>query len=328
MTNPRNGEPWLASAASWAVLTASFGLSASTWIDLGLLAGFTAHLTIGHLTLRMAWLLPVAVDGYVVVALVLWMAPVPATVARFAKRNTYGAASIGIAAQSAYHLLFTLSVTDQGWRVALAAVVGALPPAVAALAVHMRALIRRESTNHTTTPVPAVVTVPLSTVQPPRPAATAGLDPEPGPVPVVVPDRPVAPLPTPAQVATRITPPAPTTGRSADVPARTAPTSGPPPASPAASRAPLAPPATDSPVTASGAAQPMPTLADPAQLGRARQIAAQYRTEHATPITAGRLALRMKVSSDQAAALLAAIEGDQPNPSTQTVNGRLLRATR
>src|SRR5947208_12971026 len=131
----RTGEPRLASVASWAVLTASFGLSASTWIALARLAGFTNTLSVPGFGVRlaMAWLMPIAVDGYVVVALVLWMAPVPSKVARFAKRNTYGAAGIGIAAQSAYHLLFTLSTTNQLWRVILAAVVAPLPPAVAAL---------------------------------------------------------------------------------------------------------------------------------------------------------------------------------------------------
>jgi hypothetical protein len=134
------GEPRLASVASWAVLVASFGLSASTWIALARLAGFTDTLTVPVLdiTLAMAWLMPIAVDGYVVVARVLWMAPVPAKVAAFARKNTYGAAGIGIAAQSAYHLLFTLSTTDEAWRVVLAAIVGALAPAVAGLAVHMR----------------------------------------------------------------------------------------------------------------------------------------------------------------------------------------------
>src|SRR3954470_5497703 len=130
-----SGEPRLASVASWAVLAASFGLSASTWIALARLAGVTATLPVPGLDIRLAlaWLMPIAVDGYVVVALVLWMAPVPAKVAAFARKNTYGAASIGIAAQSAYHLLFTLSTTNQAWRVALAAIVGALPPAVSGL---------------------------------------------------------------------------------------------------------------------------------------------------------------------------------------------------
>src|SRR5262249_25659876 len=114
----------------------------------------TAH---GLTLFRLAWLMPIAVDGYVVVALVLWMAPVPARVAAFAKKNTYLAAGTGIVAQSAYHLLFTMSTTNQWWRVILAALAGALPPTVAGLAVHMRALIRRESGTHNTT----------STVQPP-----------------------------------------------------------------------------------------------------------------------------------------------------------------
>jgi hypothetical protein len=137
----RTGEPRLAAAASWAVLAASFGLSASTWIALADLAGFTDR--IGWF--RLAWLMPVAVDGYVVVALVLWMAPVPAAVAKFARANTYAAASIGVAAQSAFHAFLIHDQTGSWWRTTLAALVGALPPAGAALSVHMRALIRRES---------------------------------------------------------------------------------------------------------------------------------------------------------------------------------------
>jgi len=128
---------------AWAVLAASFGLSASTWIALGSLAGFTSTIAVhGTIVFRLAWLMPVAVDGYVVTALVLWMAPVPAQVAAFAKKNTYLAAGTGIVAQSAYHLLFTMSTTNQWWRVVLAAIIGAIPPSVAGAAVHMRALIR------------------------------------------------------------------------------------------------------------------------------------------------------------------------------------------
>jgi hypothetical protein len=127
------------------VLGASFGLSAATWVALGILAGFDGSVTLFGLTLRLAWLLPIAVDGYVVVALVLWMSPVPARVARFARTNTYAAAGVGVLAQSAYHALTVLAATGAAWRCVLAAVVGALPPAVTALAVHMRALIRRES---------------------------------------------------------------------------------------------------------------------------------------------------------------------------------------
>src|SRR5256885_14405259 len=93
----RTGEPRLASVASWAVLAASFGLSAATWIALGELAGFRGVVLVPFADIRahLSWLMPVVVDGYVVVALVLWMAPVPTRVAQFARRNTYGAAGTG-----------------------------------------------------------------------------------------------------------------------------------------------------------------------------------------------------------------------------------------
>lgn len=141
----RTGEPRLASVASWAVLAASFGLSAATWIALAELAGFRGHLSALGATVHLSWLMPIAVDGYVVTALVLWMSPVPAKVAEFAKTNTYAAATVGVAAQSAFHSLTVWSLTSELWQAVLAAVVGAIPPAGAALAVHMRALIRREA---------------------------------------------------------------------------------------------------------------------------------------------------------------------------------------
>src|SRR6185503_118844 len=141
----RRGEPRLAALASWAVLAASFGLSAATWIALARLAGFDGHLDAFGTRAALAWLMPVAVDGYVVVALVLWMSPVPPKVARFARINTYAAVSVGVLAQSLYHALTIYSSTSVLWRAWMAALVGAIPPAIAGLSVHMRALIVRES---------------------------------------------------------------------------------------------------------------------------------------------------------------------------------------
>jgi len=213
--NARTGEPRLAGAVSWLVLTASFGLSAATWVALAMLAGFSETFTIpSGVVLRLAWLMPIAYDGYVVVALIMWMAPVPARVARFARTNTYAAAALGVAAQSSFHTLTIFSTTGVWWRAVLAAVVGAIPPAVAGLAVHMRALIRRESAHHhTTTVVPAVV---------PAPATRAGGIPTPTPAPVPAPPtwttppqvvRPTAvPVATPASspVTAPVAPPTPT----------------------------------------------------------------------------------------------------------------------
>ncbi|MDH6466225.1 outer membrane biosynthesis protein TonB [Micromonospora sp. A200] len=345
-TRPVAGEPRLASIASWAVLAASFGLSASTWIALAELAGFTARITIPgtSVSLALAWLMPIAVDGYVVVALVLWMAPVPARVAAFAKKNTYGAAGIGIAAQSAYHLLQTNANTDETWRVAMAAIVGALPPAVAGLAVHMRALIRRESGRTLTAATgtapasPAPAETPTSTVTLPAVPAPTPVRPE---LPIVPPIEPAEPaptparpeVPTPAQVATRITAPrpAPTPEPSTAVPDATARPARPRPSKPNTTSAPtLAPSTTDTPVTASDAAQlPLPIVA-PDLLARATRVAKQYRTEHGTPITPGQLAVRLKVTSDEATQALAVLDLD-PHTSNRPVrpaNGRPVKAIR
>lgn len=344
------GEPRLASIASWAVLAASFALSASTWIALAALAGFTGTATVPGIdvTLRVAWLMPIAVDGYVVVALVLWMSDVPASVAEFAKRNTYGAAGIGIVAQSAYHLLSTLSATNQGWRVALAAIVGALPPAVAALAVHMRALIRRETstvaavsgaTSVHTVPAPsapAPVTEPAP-VNPPAPAIAAAApeipstDPAPAEPDTVSAGREV---PTPADVAARFTL-APASHPERPVTDRPAPARKPSPrprttaATPSAQK--LAAPATDTPVTAPEPAQlPLPYTVSADLLDRARKAARQYRTDNGYRITPGQLAVRLKVTSEQAAQALAALDnGPQHSTSSvPTANGTPVKATR
>jgi hypothetical protein len=339
-TNSLTGEPRLAAVASWAVLVASFALSASTWIAMAVLAGFTdtATLPLIDVTLRVAWLMPVAVDGYVVVALVLWMSPVPASVAEFAKKNTYGAAGIGIVAQSAYHLLSTLSATDQTWRVVLAATVGALPPAVAALAVHMRALIRRETDRTTTgSAAPAVSTRTASApVTPPAPAPiTARPDTtSTEPAPIARPEPSAArEVPTPAHIAARVTP-SPTTIplRPTTVPARPAGTSKPRPRTPepTAPAAKLAAPATDI-VTAPEPAQlALPMAVDPSVLDRADKVARQYRTEHGTPITAGQLAARLRVNSEQAAQALAVLDlgPNAPISEIRTVNGSSVKATR
>ncbi|MDG9677599.1 hypothetical protein [Micromonospora sp. DH14] len=337
------GEPRLASIASWAVLAASFGLSASTWIALAELAGFTDRITVPgtSVSLALAWLMPIAVDGYVVVALVLWMAPVPARVAAFAKKNTYGAAGIGIAAQSAYHLLDTMSTNVEPWRVVLAAIVGALPPAVAGLAVHMRALLRRESGR---TPAAATGTVPAP-AETPTPTVTVSAVPAPTPgrselpiVPAIEPAEPAPTparpeVPTPAQLADRITAPRPALipEPSTPRPDATARPARPRPSKPDVTPAPtLAPSTTDTPVTASDAAQlPLPIVA-PDLLARATRVAKQYRTEHGTPITPGQLAVRLKVTSDEATQALAVLDLD-PNTSNRPVqpaNGRPVKATR
>jgi hypothetical protein len=265
-------------------------------------------------------------------------------VAEFAKKNTYGAAGIGIVAQSAYHLLATNSATDQTWRVVLAALVGALPPAVAGLAVHMRALIRREGSTPSVINADAVpATVPPSMVTTTAvPVLSAAATSTTGPAPTapvsVARDEPESvparrEVPTPAHVAARVTP-SPTTIplRPTTVPARSAGTSKPSrKPEPTASADLLAAPATDTRVTAPEPAQlalPMPV--DPRLLSRADKVARQYRTEHGTPITAGQLAARLRVNSEEAAQALALLDLGPNTPTTPiaTVNGSSVKATR
>jgi len=304
----------------------------------------------------MAWLMPIAVDGYVTVALVLWMAPVPAKVAAFARKNTYGAAGIGIAAQSAYHLLFTLSTTDEAWRVVLAAIVGAVPPAVAGLAVHMRSLIRRESTAPIgASAIPATVPVPTSIGPAYRPidkpstvetAAVPRIDVRPASTdaqpstsdssttgPAQSPEPVVSEVPTPAVVAARINPPRPTSHPTTPAPASlaAAPTTRRPrPTSPTTPAPTLAPSTTDTPVTAPDAAQPTPPTVAPDLLARAAQVARQYHTEHGMSITPGQLAVRLRVTSEQATQALAVLDLDpnHPNRPIPTVNGHRPKAAR
>lgn len=192
MTRTRTGEPRTAGFVTWLVLAASFILSADTWHALGQLAGFGDWLS---------WLMPVAVDGYVTVALILWTAPVPAKVARFARTNTYAGALVGVSAQSSFHALTIYSGTGLDWRVYLAAVVGALPPAVAGLAVHMRSLVRRESALRSTVTERETHRSPI--VEVPRPVPPLPLDlPQvaapitPTTLPAPVPSPEAAPVPT------------------------------------------------------------------------------------------------------------------------------------
>jgi hypothetical protein len=139
----------------WAVILASFTLSAQTWIEIARLAGFTQithplggkdSVEITRHAVHLAWCMPVVVDGYVMVALLLWMSDVDERLASFARKNTYAAAAFGVVAQSAFHA-FTISGTPRHdvWQVVLAAAVGAIPPGFAAMAVHMRVLVTRFS---------------------------------------------------------------------------------------------------------------------------------------------------------------------------------------
>lgn len=190
-------------AVMTAVIGASFGLSFTTWVALAVLSGFneTASVHIGTVTftVRMAWLLPVVVDGYVVVALLTWMAPVPADVARFAQLNTYATALLGVVTQSAYHGMLGWMSSHNAMIVILTVVVGALSPGLAAGAIHMRTIVIRRSvqphaaTHATHATLPALTTLspvmPALAVQAPKAPAKPRAPRKAAPAPVQAPDE-------------------------------------------------------------------------------------------------------------------------------------------
>lgn len=123
----------LSTVACCVAILASFLLSAGTWLALGTLAGFGV----------LAFAMPLAVDGYVVTAITVWLADgIPASVASQAKYNLYAVGAASVIAQASYH--GWLIGTGSPGKASLAVVVGALPPLVAVLAVHLRARAVRE----------------------------------------------------------------------------------------------------------------------------------------------------------------------------------------
>ena len=177
-------------------------------------------------------------------------------------------------------------------------------------------------------PTPTPSTAPVSDASSvPEPVAPQP-DPRPAPQPEPVREK----VPSPAAVATRITG-ADTTGPMGSAVAlrKAADRPSPRPRTPGTTSADqLAAPATDSIVTAPEPAQLKLPIVAPDLQARARQVAQQYRTEHGTPITAGQLAIRLKVSSEQASQALAVLGlgPDSPTTATPPVNGKPVRVSR
>jgi hypothetical protein len=68
----------------------------------------------------------------------------------------------------------------------------------------------------------------------------------------------------------------------------------------------------------------------PELLARVRAEAENYRTEHGSPITPGQLAVRLRMTSEQAQQALAVLNlaPDSPAQSVQPVNGQPVKAIR
>jgi hypothetical protein len=221
------------------------------------------------------------------------------------------------------------------------------PLAVDGLMVMATGAILATGQHHTTTVTsvpasePAVPDAPSRIRSAPTvpPSSVDNNVPRSTPYPTVTP-QPAAPepeparpdIPSPAVVATRITGADTTSPTGSAVALRAAArTPKPRPSTTGTPSAPkLAAPATDTPVTAPEPAQLALPIVPPDLLRRANTVARQYRTEHGTPITPGQLAVRLKVTSEQATQALAVLGlgPDSPTTPIPTVNGRPAKATR
>jgi hypothetical protein len=63
-------------------------------------------------------------------------------------------------------------------------------------------------------------------------------------------------------------------------------------------------------------------------VARVKQVADEYQKEHGTPITPGQLAVRLKVTTDQAQQDLALLTLPPNRPTPKTVNGQAVQANR
>jgi hypothetical protein len=141
-----------------------------------------------------------------------------------------------------------------------------------------------------------------------------------------------APTVTPAVLAGKVTarpPAAPAMSAAASRPGTATRPKPSKKATPPAARP--APSPTDISVTARDRARPTTPVVLPELLARVRAEAEKYRTEHGTPITPGQVAVRLRMTSEQAQQALAVLNlasPDSPSAPTTTVNGQPPKATR
>lgn len=138
------------------VIIAAGALSFSTLYKLALAVDWPPHL---------AWLFPIAIDVYALVATRLWLrTPGPSPERRQAALNAVAAVVLSVAGNTVQHLA-DAGVLQVGWQVIV--LVSAVPPAVMALTVHLAVQLGGSSA------VPEPEAVPEATV--------AGATPEPAP---------------------------------------------------------------------------------------------------------------------------------------------------
>jgi hypothetical protein len=147
--NRPNRDP-LGIAGMVAVGMAAAVLSFSTWVQLAESVGFAQTWTIeppigGTLTVRLAWLLPLAVDCYTLTVIRVWLNSPPGSgVVAYAKANAIGAIALTVAAQAAYHA-FAAAGFGQAELWWFAIVIGGIPPLLLGLVMDLYTRLKHEN---------------------------------------------------------------------------------------------------------------------------------------------------------------------------------------
>lgn len=160
-------------------------LSFSTWVQLAESVGFGATWTLEPplgptLTVRLAWLLPLAVDCYTLTVIRVWLnLPPTSDVVRYAKGNAVGAIVLTVLAQAVYHA-FAAAGFDKADLWWFAIVIGGIPPLLLGLVMDLYTRLKHEQRGKpealtAAAPVQVAIAEPRQAPTPepaPRPAAT------------------------------------------------------------------------------------------------------------------------------------------------------------
>lgn len=122
-------------------------LSFDTWVNLAQAVGFKAATTNGFnlgIPIRIAWLLPIAVDVYALIATRIWIqGHADSRVNRYAAANSVGAIALSVSGNAIYHLFVAV-----GWKIQdcppVVIAVGGVPPLLIGLVVHMHTLVNQQ----------------------------------------------------------------------------------------------------------------------------------------------------------------------------------------
>jgi hypothetical protein len=167
-------------------------LSFSTWVHLAEAVGFGSRCTILGVTLRLAWLLPIAIDCYTVTVIRVWLrSPAGSAVLTYAKANALAAIVLSVAGQAAFHAFSAAGVkmVNLWW---FAIIIGGIPPALLGLVMDLYTRMKHEA-DSPVVDVPAPVVAPVGVA--PQQAADLPVAPVTG--------SPVAAATAPKPAATR-----------------------------------------------------------------------------------------------------------------------------